>query len=283
MLEGSAVNDWSRHTPWRQGHLLCNDAIAAFGLRHFTETEQSLVIVVSHDCDLSQSPARERDVEVIVGYAVTNGDGNYTHAKTARKLHVEFTGDASFWAEFEASAKLAIDKVKLNDFAPRRDAQLSPDKLNTLQLWLASRYRRSAFPDEFDRRLKDETLAEKISKAVKPHGDFISGVFFDVDEGREIMRVGPDDTYTLDIYVLYPDEPDFMTAAAAAEQAVDKVQAAFINRLFKPTKTWKHIELRACEALSESGLTYQLFKKLKRWPLDHISLASESQQPMLAE
>jgi len=35
--------------------------------------------------------------------------------------------------------------------------------------------------------------------------------------------------------------------------------------------------------LSESGLTYQQFKKLKRWPLDHISLAANPQQPVLAE
>jgi len=141
----------------------------------------------------------------------------------------------------------------------------------------------AAFPDEFDRRLKNETLAEKISKAVKPHGDLISGVFFDVDEGQEVKRIGPDDTYMLDIYVLHTDEPDYMTAAAAAEQAVEKMHAAFLKRLFTPTKTWKHIELRACEVLSESGLSYQLFKKLKRWPLDHISLATDPQQPMLAE
>ena len=275
--------EWNRDTPWRQGHLLGRDAIAAFGLIHTTEPEQTLVIVVSHDCDLSQAPEREPDVEVLVGCSVANGHGNYTHAKAARRLHVEFAGEVAFWAEFEATAKVAINKVKLNAFAPRTDTQLHPDKLNTLQLWLASRYRRSAFPDEFDRRLKDETLAEKISKAVRPHGDLISGVFFDVDEGHEVKRVGPNDTYTLDIYVLHPDEPDYITAAAAAEQAVKKIHAAFINRLFNPTKSWKHIELRACEVLSESGLTYQQFKKLKRWPLDHISLAADPQQPVPTE
>lgn len=274
---------WNRDTPWRQGHLLGSDAIAAFGLLHTTESEQTLVIVASHDCDLSQAPEREPDVEVLVGCAVPNGHGIYTHAKAARRLHVEFAGEVAFWAEFEATAKVAIDKVKLNAFAPRADAQLPPDKLNTLQLWLARRYRRSAFPDEFDRRLKDETLAEKISKAVRPHGELISGVFFDVDEGDEVKRVGPDDTYTLDIYVLHPDEPDYITAASAAEQAVKKIHEAFINRLFKPTKSWKHIELRACEVLSESGLTYQQFKKLKRWPLDHISLAADPQQPVPSE
>jgi hypothetical protein len=277
------VAEWNRDTPWRQGHLLGSDAIAALGLGHTTEHKRTLVIVASHDCDLSQAPEREPVVEVLVGCIVASGHGNYTHAKTARKLHIEFEGQIAFWAEFEATAKVAIDKVKLNTFAPRTDAHLSPDTLNTLQLWLASRYRRSAFPDEFDRRLKDETLAEKISKTVRKHGDLISGVFFDVDDGYEVKRVDPDDAYTLDIYVLHPDEPDYMAAAAAAEQVVKNIRAAFINRLFDPTKTWKHIELRACEVLSESGLTYQHFKKLKRWPLDHISLAADPQQPVLVE
>ncbi|MCL4769455.1 MAG: hypothetical protein KJZ76_03800 [Burkholderiaceae bacterium] len=275
--------EWNRDIPWRQGHLLGSDAIAALGLNHTTEHEHPLVIVASHDCDLAQAPEREPVVEVLVGCTVASGQGNYTHAKTARKLHIEFEGQILFWAEFEATAKVAIDKVMLNAFAPRTDAHLSSDKLNTFQLWLASRYRRSAFPDEFDRRLKDETLAEKISKAVRKHGDLISGVFFDVDDGDEVRRVDPDDAYTLDIYVLHPDEPDYMAAAAAAEQVVKNIHAAFITRLFEPTKTWKYIELRACEVLSESGLTYQQFKMLKRWPLDHISLAADPQQPVLAE
>ena len=46
---------------------------------------------------------------------------------------------------------------------------------------------------------------------------------------------------------------------------------------------WQHIELRSCDSVSESVLTYQQFKQLKRWRLEHISLAAEPQQPVLAE
>ncbi len=275
--------EWNRDTSWRQGHLLDSKAIAAFQLTHTANPEQTVVIVASHDCDLSQAPDRERNVEVLVGCIVAKGEGTFTHAKTARKLHVEFIGEGGFWAEFEAPSKVTIDKVKLNAFTPRSDSKLSPENRNTLQLWLASRYRRSAFPDEFEKRLKEETLAEKIARAVRPHGNLISGVFFDVDEGLEVKRVEPDDTYTLDIYVLHPDEPDYMTAKKAAEESVQKIQEAFNNRLLKPTKTWKYIELRFCEVFSEAGLTYQQFKRLKRWQLDHLSLAHDPQHPVLTE
>jgi lactam utilization protein B len=151
-------------------------------------------------------------------------------------------------------------------------------------MWLASRYRRSAFPDEFERRLiKESKLHEKIAKAVKPHGALIAGVFFDVDQGAEITRAGSDDTYTLDITILHAADPNFDAAEKAAETAAKAIEKAFKDKLFAPTQTWQHIELRSCEVLSESVLTYQLFKQLKRWRLEHISLGAVPQQPVMPE
>jgi hypothetical protein len=279
------VAEWNRDTPWRQGHLLGEDAIEALELHHAATPDQTLVIVASHDCDLAQPPDGEPVVEFVVGRLVTNKDGNCTHAKNARKLHVDFAGAAVFWAEFEATAKVYIGKLALNEFAPRADAQLSPENHAIFQMWLASRYRRSAFPDEFERRLaaKEFRLHEKIVKAVRPHGEFIVGIFFDVDEGAEVIRDGPDDTYTLDITILHSADPDFDAAEKAAETAANAIEKAFKDKLFEPTKTWQHIELRSCDPVSESVLTYQQFKQLKRWRLEYISLAAEPQQPVLAE
>jgi hypothetical protein len=279
------VAEWNRDTtPWRQGHLLGDDATKAFGLSHAATPDQTLVIVASHDCDLAQATEGEPDVEVVVGRLVTAKDGNCTHAKTARKLHVELGGDTAFWAEFEATAKRFIKKNALNDFRPRSEARLSTENHAIFQMWLASRYRRSAFPDEFERRLtsKEFKLHEKISKAVKPNGELITGVFFDVDEGVEVARDGPYDTYTLDIIILHSADPDFDAAEKAAKTAADAIERAFKDKLFDPTKTWQYIELRSCEPVSESVLTYQQFKQLKRWRLEHISLAAEPQQPPLA-
>lgn len=277
--------EWNRETPWRQGHLLGNDAIGALGLRHNIAPEQPLVIVVTHDCDLAQAPEGEPYIEVVVGRVIGEKDGNCTHAKNARKLQVEFAGDAAFWGEFEATNKVSIDKQKLNLFTPRSDAHLSPESHAILQMWLASRYRRSAFADEFERRLtsKEFKLHEKIAKAVKPHGNLIAGIFFDVDGGEEVTRDGPNDTYTLDITILHAADPDFDSAEKAANAAAKAIKTAFNEKLLKPTNTWQHIELRFCDVVSESVLTYQQFRQLKRWRLEHISLAADPQQPVLAE
>ena len=277
--------EWNSDTPWRQGHLLGNDAVEYLGLHQAVMSDQTLVIVASHDCDLAQAPEGEPLVEVVVGRLTMEKDGNCTHAKNARKLHVEFAGTAVFWVEFEATAKRSIEKHALNDFAPRTEAHLSPENHIIFQMWLASRYRRSAFPDEFERRLtlKEFKLHEKIAKAVKPHGELIAGVFFDVDEGAEVTRDGLSDTYTLDITILHSADPDFDAAEKAASTAAKAIEKAFKDKLFDPTKTWQHIELRSCDPVSESVLTYQQFKQLKRWRLEHLSLAAEPQQPLLAE
>ncbi len=277
--------EWNRETPWRQGHLLGKDAIEFLGLCDAVAPDGTHVIVASHDCDLAQAPEVEPTVEVIVGRLITDKEGNFTHAKNARKLHIEYVGAAAFWAEFEATAKVSIEKLALNKFVPRPDTQLTPENHAIFQMWLASRYRRSAFPDEFENRLtsKEYKLHEKIAKAVKPHGELIAGVFFDVDEGVEVTRDGPDDTYTLDIIILHSADSDFDVAEKAADTATKAIKKAFKEKLFNPTKTWQYIELRSCDPVSESVLTYQQFKQLKRWRLDHISLAAEPQQPVLAE
>lgn len=275
--------EWNRDTPWRQGHLLGVDAIDALRLRHALHPEQTVVAVATHDCDLAQDPEWEPRIEVVVG-CLADKDGNCTHAKNARRLHVEFAGDAAFWAEFDAVTKVSIDKLALSQYEPRANASLTPENRSIFQMWLASRYRRSAFADEFERRLTKETkLAEKIAKAVKPFGELIVGVFFDVDGGEEVTRDGPDDTYTLDIIILHAADPDFMAAEASAQKAAAAIKKAFTEKLFDPRMQWQHIELHSCEVISESVLSYREFKQLKRWRLEHISLAADPQQPVLAE
>lgn len=277
--------EWNRDTPWRQGHLLGNDAIDALGLRDTQAPDWTVAIVASHDCDLAQDPESEPEIELVVGRLTTDKDGNCTHAKSARKLCIDFSGAAACWCEFEATEKISVDKYQLNDFVPRTDALLSIEGSAVFQMWLASRYRRSAFPDEFERRLtsKEFKLHEKIAKAVRPHGELIVGVFFDVDEGVEVIRDGPDDTYTLDITILHSADADFDAAENAAESAAKAIEKAFTEKLLVPTKSWQHIELRVCDVVSESVLTYQQFKQLKRWRLEHISLAADPQQEVLAE
>ncbi len=274
---------WDRKTPWRQGNLIAVEDCIKLKLCSEVECEKILVIVASHDCDLTQSPDIEPGVEIIIGKVATEPNGNFSHAKNVRRLQVSFDCEAQVIGDFEAIRKTSINKTYLIGLTPRSDLTLSPENATVFQLWLASRYRRSAFPDEFEDKLKNTKLAEKITKVVKPHGEDISGVFFDVDDGKEVARPKPEDTYQLDIVILYPAEPTPEKSQKAAEEVVQKIKATCKSILYEPFGKWQHIELRYCDAFSEDVLTYKQLKHLKRWRLDHLSLVADPQQATVAE
>jgi hypothetical protein len=274
---------WDRKTPWRQGKLITAVDCIKLELCSEADGEKTLVVVASHDCDLTQSPDNEPIVEVIIGKITTDVDGNLSHAKNTRRLQLAFHGDMPVVGEFEAIKKTTVSKADLAGFEPREDLVLSPENATTFQHWLASRYRRSAFPDEFEEKLKEAKLIDKISKAVKPHAEDISGVFFDVDGGQEIVHADADDTYQLDIIILYPAEPTPEKSQKAAEVVRQKINDAFEMALYKPYGKWQYIELRYCDVVSEEVLTYKQFKQLKRWRLDHMSLIAIPQQATITE
>lgn len=277
--------EWARDTPWRQGDLLTDEATTALGLAHSEHPDDTIIIVATHNCDLAQSSENEPMVELVVGRRIDSMDGNYTHAKTARILHSQFEGNPPLLAEFTATGKRSISKKALIGFEPRASQHLSPSGQTTFQRWLAARYRRSAFPDEFERRLvRDTTLANKIAKAIKPHGELIVAVLFDVDEGQDRAKTGPDDVYVLDITLLHSVEVNFNQAEAAALTAKNVIQAAFKDKLFdQGLGKWQNIELRYCDVLSEEAITYHQFSLMKPWRLEYISLGADPQQPIPAE
>ncbi|KJM11403.1 hypothetical protein SS15_15015 [Enterobacter roggenkampii] len=277
------MTEWQRNTPWRQGHLLESAVATELGLNDPDEPDSTLVIVISQDCDIAQNPSVEPQIEIVIGRRI--GDdvdkGNNTNAKNARKLCLSFEHEQGvIWGEFIATKKKAICKLELNRYKPRADVQLTFENLTILQTWLASRYRRSAFSDEFETRLKGVGLDKKLSKIVKPYGELILGVLFDVDEGKEIVHEGPDDPYTLDIMILHRADPDFEQAESAAIESAKLITKAFKDKFYKNSQ-WQGIELRFCEPTSESVATYQTVRQYKKWNLDSLSLAADPQQLIL--
>ena len=176
---------WDRTTPWRQAHLLTDEAFK--GLFDDIDDRDAIGVVISHSCDLAQSSEAEPSVEVIVGRIVAAPDGNFSHAKNARTLHVaaDLEQGGTAYVELRATNKRIVGKDRLADYAPDTRRTIPSVERDTLQRWLAARYRRSAFPDEFDRRLSDCGIPAKLSKILAPLGREIVCLFFDIDEGQE--------------------------------------------------------------------------------------------------
>jgi hypothetical protein len=219
----------------------------------------------------------------LVGRKIEKIDGNNTHAKSSRTLHIPFEGNDTLLAEFVITDKRSVGKEILSEYSPNQDYALSKDSLAILQQWLAARYRRSAFPDEFERRMKSFGIAQKITKVAKQHGEMITAIFFDVEEVCE-GSTSSGLIYVLGIILMYETEPDFDSAEAEAEAAKIKIEKIFKSKCYdSKTDSWQGIELRYVDAVSEEALTYRQSKILRKWRLDHISLAADPQQPILTE
>jgi len=277
--------EWDRRSPWRQGHVLTAETVAALGLLSQADQPQPLVVVVSHDCDLAQDPTNEPVVEVIIGRRVDSADGNFTHGKNPRRLHLPSTdAGAAICIELMATERPSIPKRDLAGHLPSATVLIDPARKNTLQYWLAARYRRSAFPDAFDNHLVETGVARRIAKILEPLGNHIVAVFFDVDEGTEREHANATDPFTLSIDLLYSTDTDPAAAEAAAATAAGAITAAFRDRCFdKATSKWRGIELLACTPISDEALTYAMSLRLKRWNADYISLRAEPAQPMVVE
>jgi hypothetical protein len=279
------MDEWGRRSPWRQGHVLTAETVATLRLLSEADPAHPAVVVVSHDCDLAQDPTNEPVVEVIVGRRVDSMDGNFTHGKNPRRLHVPGTdAGAAICIELMATARRSIPKRDLISHVPSATVLIEASGRNTLQHWLAARYRRSAFPDAFDDYLVEMGVARRIAKILEPLGSHIIAVFFDVDEGVEREHENADDPFTLSIDLLYSTAVDPAAAEAAAETAAETISAAFRVRCFdKATNKWRGIELLACIPVSDEALTYAISLQLKRWNADYISLRAEPVQPMVIE
>lgn len=269
-------------TEWRQGHVVANEAVAEFGLVSSEGPGNTVVVVVSHDCDITADVAREPMVEVIIGRRIDRL-GADANAKTARRLHLPFLQDQTeVPVEFEITTKVALKKEAVLAGLPRADMTLSAKARITLQHWLAARYYRSAFPEAFEARLKAKParLNEKIVKAMGEAGQHILAVYFDLDNGEDHERSDPEDAYALRITLLYDSEQDEEAAYAATQKAADAIEAAF-EAAFYSNGQWSDIKLLSCDPASDEAMTVAQSRMLRQWRLEYMSLKEDPPQVIL--
>lgn len=281
--------DTARNLSWHQGDILSDEAVVICGLGSAEGSSETLyAVVVSHDCDLAASESKEPNAEVITGRRVRKLGGD-SFAKTARRLQVEYqSADGPVVLELLATGKVPVPKAKLFTSAPRRDITLDKQGLNILQRWLAARYRRTAFPEAFEARLRSpqmsgkKTFLERIEGILNAGGDHIRGLLFDLDEGADVERVALNDTYQLGVVVLYNSLRDEPEAAAVASNAVEELERLFTEAFGTQTGEWQGICLTYCDPMSDNAITVAQSEMLKEWRLEHMSLKDHPPQSIIS-
>ena len=281
------MTDTHRKVSWRQGDVLTDETAKALNLQHSENPNGTLVVVISHDCDLAAAVEKEPVSEVIVGQRIKEL-GADSYGKTARRLHIEYQTDAGPIAlELMATAKRQTSKAELFATDPRQDVWLDGRGIGILQRWLALRYHRAAFPEAFENRLRAANIAgkrtflKKIESILSDEGNHIRALLFDLDEGKSVERETPEDLYQLGIVVLYDSLRNERTAAAAAAEVAQGLEKLFETAFHLPSSGWQNIFLQYCDPVSDSAITVAQKELLKQWRLEHMSLEDDPPQPMI--
>lgn len=262
----------ARNINWRQG-----DIVSTSDLRRLVPQadlgDTAVGVVVSHDCDLAASLDKEPYAEIIPARPIERL-GQDSHAKTARRLHLQYeTQAAPTYYELLAIEKLTVPKAELLALDAKMDSELPRTGRRILQRWLALRYDRDAFPENFEKRLRQtskagkKSLVDLIAKALDSVGEHVRAVYFDLDGGEDHERVDVSDLYHLGVVVLYVANLEDDTAYDEATEAASRIEEILGDA--------EGIALTYCNAVSDSAMSLQEAIRLKEWRLEYLSYRTE--------
>jgi hypothetical protein len=157
----------------------------------------------------------------------------------------------------------------------KQEIRLTQDEHFDLQVWLAGRYHRPIFPDEFDRRLKARPaeVHRKIANLIKGAGTDLVAVLFDIDAGREIKHEA-DDPYVLEMLVVHSVTEDPSKAFATANRVASQIRGLFRQYFQKDGKPHS-IDLTNCLAVSAEAISLNRFRSMKPWNFSYSEIIAE--------
>jgi hypothetical protein len=213
-----------------------------------------LYLLASHPCDIVLADlTKEPNVEILPVTEVKGLDGNLTFGKNPRRLEIAHSGH---FFNVDIVNKASVDRLLLAGKSP--SAQLNEVDRRLFASWLAARYNRPAFADEFNVRMRQ--AAPKVSKVLKSSGDKISGIYVatTLDElpATAVYEVAITITMRREDF----DDGDSWTRANEASDAIAEAIGGAHG-----------IELIHCDVTSEAELTLNDLRDYARWDYDSLS------------
>ena len=222
------------------------------------------MLVASHTCDLQDSHAEPR-VALLVGHVTTKQDNNKRHAKGVRQL--QLLAEGGELAEFDIRSLEFVGAEVLTGHMPWPDVTYGYDEVRSLQRWLAQRYERVAYPDEFVMGLQKAKLSERIRNRLK-NCDEILEVRAALDESKR-----PSGAYRLALILIYdtakdPDGARSDQIAKGIREDFDKAAEALVGI----------IDFIGASAQPDAEVPYLAVRRTKAWRLDDLSLRGDADE-----
>ncbi len=265
---------WSRNTSWRQGSVLAQKDFQSVGLTNIS-ADIHFAIAISHDCDIANDNLGvEPAVEFIFASILEQHNGNYTHGKNPRTLHLDYiNNDEEVFLELLASKRVILQKSVIERVQADNAYKLTNHSQQILQSWLATRYRRHALPNSLMERLRP--VFAYIEKEGKKNSSGILSFRLSYDPKDELS---PEEPYELLLSIVYiTDKDEYRTMS---EEIAQRLKEEFPNLLAK-TKGKGTVDLRRCEAFSEMEFTVRDMRDTVEFHLEHLSYRTEPSEPVI--
>lgn len=252
---------------WRQGSVLGNALVQEItGAGKLpSHSGEGKWIVISHDCDVTNgSFENEPNVELLYAKVLSDDeiDGNRNWAKNTRLLQFESNvppGPVVYGCD--ANQRMVVHREPLSRHKPAPQA-IEASLVGLIANWIAKRYRRAAFPDNFN--IRTTRAASKIRDKAKKKGKWISGIYLLVSDDELPFNKIYDVILIATMRVTdYSDEH----ARKSATELLGVIESAFAS--------CQGVNLVASELRSESDVSIDDLLRLKRWDYDDLTMRHE--------
>lgn len=254
---------------WKMGACFtrssCPELVSSMGENH-SQDNTFVYIAITHDCAIiNDSLVAEPFLEFIVARPIGKLDGNFTHTKNPRKLHLELNIQSSPTPfELNIIDRAFLDRALLLQNKPAQDVYLKDSQKATLVRWLANRYMGQALPDQFEKRI--DPVRDRLNKLLsKPEANDMLAIYIELDPRDELAS---DKKYSLNFALVYED--------AAFNKLIDEDRLDhFVDEMKAVFQKAPGIELTGVIPLSEKDFTLYQQRKMIRWRSDHHSFKQD--------
>lgn len=255
---------WMEEHGWLQGSIVKQEDVVQLlsltGDQGLVAAAANIALIVaSGSCDVAN--CSDPIIEFSIARYIDCIDGNYSSNKNPRKLNCSLESSMStpFCVALDAWEKISILKDQITPgISPDAGIKLSQNELFYYVEWLAGRYKRPAFPTEFDKRIDREWNKGKRRKAASKISEKVLGIYAKIYPDAEIKE---DEKYIVDLLVL-------------VVQDISSDELKDVNEhigKYKEVLEAANMNVGDPKVLSESQVSIATFKQYKRFNLDELS------------
>lgn len=280
---------------WRRHAIFCPDNGSLQQLKPHLPDEveailalpDTIALVATYDCAVVSGDFEGEPWIHLLIATPCNLDKQFTRGRHERRMQFEVSvGDKAIGYETNAAQFLQVPRSVLLNCSPSDQHSLNDQDKRFLNVWAAERFRREAWPDEFNNRLRPSQ--KRLKKLWQRYNNFVSGFYVRLTPFEEIPE---GDNYEVCVIVavetgmqraLYKhiadiadrDRKEKISPKEAEAVLANEVLVAFGDSIkFEADRnnTWG----KAVEIIEEESLTVGLMKEFFLFSPYHISLLND--------